>query len=939
MSTRRKAVQVALVAVLSAPVACWALNNQESITPEVAELYEKALIEFNKGNTATSIIHLKNILLEQSDYLSAHVLLGRAYLEEGQGTLAEKELKRAQALGADKSLITEDIARSLMLQVKFREVLDRIRPLNKSPQEDSTLLVYRGQSYFNLGQIDKAQMEYEEALQLNAKNINAYLGLATIKLAGDDFQAAENFLGRAVDIDHQDASVWYTKGALHHAQGQIEQATIAYETALDIDPKNFNAKLSHAGLFMDRQDYASAVKAFQELYEISPESPQVAYFLSVATLRLGDADLAKTFMREAKTHMDRYPVEVINDHGPTLMLAGLIHYDLTEYQAAKNYFLSFVNRFPRDVRARLLLGKIYILEGAWPKASAILEPAMQFNPRNYQLLLLLGDAYMKKKDYYKASQIFDLAAEYYPDDANVKTKSGLNDILRGDTQTGMKSLGDAVEINAQATSAGFILVTNLLKNGKITEALDVVSRLAEKNPENLIVQNLLATSQLKAGRWSEARQTWKNALSKDPNFKLASVNLIKLDIKEGKIDEAEAQLLTLLDTDPDNTIYLYDLSDIQLRKQQMDQAQKTLEKILTLDPKSYKATDRLTNIYVANGEPGKAVKVSSKLAGEYYEHAGSYFLLGRSQIAFGEPYKATSSLKKASLLAGHDSLFLKEIARLQLQIDDLTAAIHSINKYLDSYTTDPEGWHLLAVAKMRLDQDANIDEPVAQLVKLGLQPLADQLLGDLAYQKLDYVTAQKYYRAALKGSSSPETAERLFTALSAEKGMEAGADFLLSWLESNPQSYLTREMLARAYVTTGQFKKAKTHLELLVNSGWESPATIVNLAYVYQLQGHSKANELATRAVSLLPEDPFALDIMGWSLVQSDDYAGGLTYLRDANARDSRSPTIKYHIAFVLHKLERDAEARRYLTQIVEGEASFAELAKAKELLSSLGAR
>lgn len=936
MQNNGRIAQVTLIVLLSMPLSCLALNNQSPITPETADLYEKALVEFNNGEIATATIYLKNVLLESPSYLSAHILLGKVYLEQGFGTLAEKELKRAEELGADKSAIHGHLAQSLVLQVKYRDILDQIFPLGISKEDDAAMMVYRGQAYFQLSDPEKATQEFNDALSIYPESVDALLGLATVQLANSNFKEAEVFINQAIDINHQNASAWYVKGAFHHAQNQIEQATIAYEVALNIEPEHFNAKLALAGLFMDKPDYRSAIDAFSKLYADAPENPQVAYFLSVAHLKMGENEKAKKFMQEAKTHLEVLPLDVINDHGPTLMLAGLIHYDLGEYQTAKAELNNFTARYPADFRARLMLGRLYILEAAWSKAVAILEPALRYHPKNYQILLLLGDAYMKKKDYFKASQVFDQAALYYPNDVSLITKSGLNNILRGETEEGINQLNSAVELSDQASSAGFMLVTNLLKQGEITEALTVVRRLSEKSPGNLLILNLRATTELQAGFRDEARKTWELILSKDPEFTIAKINLVKLDINEGNLEKAGKNLFLLQSVDPENVIYLYDFADIQLRKNELDAAIKTLEKALSIDPKNFKVTDRLVNLYIDRGEPGKAVKIASKFAGEYFEHAGSYYLLGKSQIAFGESYKAVASLKKASTLASYDSPFLKQIAKLQLDIDDINGSVHSINKYLSQFRDDPEAWHVLALAKMSLEIEANIDEPVKELKRLGLEALANQLLGDLAYQQLDYKTALGFYRTSLKQRSIEDTAQRVFTTISAIEGMAAGADFLAQWMTENPNALLTREVLAQAYVTTKQYGKAQIQLEILVGARWESPVTIVNLAYVYQITNNAKAKQYALQAVELSPENPFALDIMGWVLVKQNELDSGLKYLREAYARDSQSPTIKYHIAYVLNKLGRNSEAETHLLGIVDLKESFDEQVDAKRLLSVL---
>lgn len=921
--------------VSAAPV--MANNNQSSLDHEAASLYEQALVKFNEGDTATSVIHLKNALQEDPGYLSAHILLGKAYLKDGQGSLAEKELKRAQDLGADKSLILADLAQALMLQVKFREVLERIKPEGQSAQLDSTLQVYRAQSYFQLGELDQATLEFKDALSTRSDTVDAVLGLAAVALAREDYPQAATYIEQGVAIDHENASVWYAKGSLHHAQGQIEQARVAYETALKITPEHFNSKLSLAGLYMDRGDYAAAKKAFAELYQSSPENPQIAYFLSIASAKLGEPEQAKKKMQEAKSNLEVLPNEVINEHGPTLLLAGLIHYDLGEYQAAKTYLGSFVHRSPSDVRARLIMARIYLMEGAWAKTTALLEPALEIHPRNYQLLVLLGDAYMKKKDYFKASRLFEQASEYYPRDRQLQVRSGLNDILRGEKEVGMETLAVAAEQNTQAGAAGFLLVTNLIRQGDIKAALRHAERLSLKSPDNLLIRNLLASTQLKAGQADKARANWTEILSSEADFKLAKINLIKLDIFEGHLDQAETDLMALMQTDPENTTYLADLAEIQLKRGQSELAIKSLEKANSLKPGDYKIADRLVSLFIQQGDSGKALTVASKLVNTLIEDATAYLLLGKAQFHNGEPYKAQASLKKASQLADYNATLLKGISHFQILSGDFTGALYSLEKFLSSFPEDADSWYQVADTRLKLDPQADISEPIETLRKLGFAALSDRLAGDQAYQQLNYSKAREFYQASLKRKNLMDTAIRLFTTISAEEGMKEGATFLRSWVDKNPQAHPAREVLARSLVTTEQYKAAQAQLERLFDADWKSPVALVNLAYVYQVNNHPQAEMMARKALEVRPEDPFALDNMGWVLVKKGDYKGGLSYLRSAYSRDSQSLSNQYHIAFTLHKLGRDSEARDQLDRLIQVNEPFKELEQAKALVQEIG--
>jgi tetratricopeptide (TPR) repeat protein len=88
----------------------------------------------------------------------------------------------------------------------------------------------------------------------------------------------------------------------------------------------------------------------------------------------------------------------------------------------------------------------------------------------------------------------------------------------------------------------------------------------------------------------------------------------------------------------------------------------------------------------------------------------------------------------------------------------------------------------------------------------------------------------------------------------------------------------------------------------------------------------------------LVPDNAAVLDTLGWILVQLGELERGLGYLREAVARDSRSPTHRYHLAVALEEYGNADEARRELERALEIGRPFPERAEALERLERLGA-
>ena len=143
-------------------------------------------------------------------------------------------------------------------------------------------------------------------------------------------------------------------------------------------------------------------------------------------------------------------------------------------------------------------------------------------------------------------------------------------------------------------------------------------------------------------------------------------------------------------------------------------------------------------------------------------------------------------------------------------------------------------------------------------------------------------------------------------------------------------------MLAADYITAGRHEAAIAHHESLLKALRDDPLLLNNLGGLYYESGDPRALAYAERAHELAPNHPATLDTLGWILVMGGDADRGLKLLRDAEARASRNPGIRYHLAVALNSLGRTAEARHELETIVETAPATEIGEKARALLNSL---
>jgi tetratricopeptide (TPR) repeat protein len=89
--------------------------------------------------------------------------------------------------------------------------------------------------------LDQARKMYQQALQVDPKNLPAFLALARLYSARGDHDRAVTTYQKAVKAHPKEAAVWSELGMCHARQKEWEPALRCLRKAVDLDPENRQA--------------------------------------------------------------------------------------------------------------------------------------------------------------------------------------------------------------------------------------------------------------------------------------------------------------------------------------------------------------------------------------------------------------------------------------------------------------------------------------------------------------------------------------------------------------------------------------------------------------------------------------------------------------------------------------------------------------------------
>jgi len=890
-------------------------------------LYEKALVEFNLGQTRAAYIHLKNALLQDPFLLSAHLLLGKIYIQLGQGDKAEKELLIADGLGAHQSLTLIPLARAYLLQGKAEQLLAELFPLGTLVEEDAELLALRGQAHLQLEQFYDAQRAFTQAWEKNPNSVSAVLGRIQVLLLKGDLNEADFYARRAVELAPDNPRAWFLKGTLTRSLGDTAAALRDFERAVRALPAYLPAQIARVSAQLELGRLEQAQAAAEESVTAYPRDPRTLYLKAVVQARRQAMDEARETLKQTEALIFQLPRELIEGHPPTLLLAGMVSYSLKHWPQATAYLRLFLEKYPDTVGPRTLLAQIYLQRDQVEEAVKLLEPALGLAPGDQKVLSLLAEAYMRDRQYVKASNFLQQAIDAGDDNLVLRTQRAVNQFGLGRKAQSIEELGAVFESNSEYENAGATLVVLDLKERRYDEAVTVARKLLEGRPDNLTYLNLYGVAQLAAGNPEVARWAFMLAATLDWRFLPAQLNLAELELREQRPGAARDRLRLLLARNPDQVSAILMLARAFEMQGDHEQAKDWAQRAVGADPGAVPVAVYLTDLLLKMKQAENALQTaqSIELRAADPDDLGLLAALSRAYIANGRRATAQVVLQRGSSLAGYNAAILLEIATLQRQAGDLNGAIWSLEKAV-------AGQPRFLPTRLKLGEIYAEVGKLNQAEELALalskdfptEPYGEHLLGTTARARGDDAGALEHFTRALKLRESPVLAVRTYETLRAVQGTGAAIDYLKRWVDKHPDDEIARQALAEGLQRGGRLAEAKEIYQRALARTPDNATVLNNLALIYAQEGSPKAIELARRAHELLPA-PEITDTLGWVLVQGGQVEDGLNYLREAQARAAADASVGYHIAYALDRLGRREEALRELKIVFQKEKDFPE--------------
>jgi len=534
-------------------------NGRQDLASQAIEQYKLALqsdpdsralqnglanLYFRLGRIREAVAAAQQQITNHPDDVEAHELLGHVYLRslgDGQGPQSSEMLQAA---------------------IKEYQTIVKLKPNDV----DSHLLL--GQLYALAHDSVKAEAEYKAAQKIDPSSEEVVLRMAQLYSEQGDMHRAAKVI-ESVPKSDRSGRMDFALAGLYDQLKEPKKAVTAYQSALDEDPDNTDAKRGLASALVAAGEMDAASKIYAQILNGDPQDVQSLIRQADIQRQEGHYEQALATLKKAST--------LVSDNEELSYNLALVYDALGRFdESIKTLKQLLVSTLPangkysdadRSNRALFLDRLAIVNREANHTADAIAAyKEMQGLGGEYQARGAEGmvDAYRDAHDWAHALQVAASTAKAMPTSHDVQLTYARQLADSGKVDEALKLAnaqlaGTPDDRDVYFTEADIDVRAKRWREA--SEVLDKAEALAQKPEEKAFVYYYRGTVADRQKLWDQAETELRKGLALAPNFAPLENYLGYMLAERGqKLDEAVSLLKKAVSFDPQNGAYLDSLA-------------------------------------------------------------------------------------------------------------------------------------------------------------------------------------------------------------------------------------------------------------------------------------------------------------------------------------------------------------------------------------------
>jgi len=346
--------------------------------------FELAKVEASLHNYRQSLDVAGPIIAQLNGSEDGILLLATDY-----GSLGEKEelsslIRTWQQLPApsdESSLEFGNVLTMFGMTLEAKQVFEA-EEAKIAEHPSAALALQLGKSYLSLGVLDRAEQNFQHALDLNPACAACDQGLAEIAERQGNTEKALAYLVTAKQLDPEDPEILFEFGKVCLQRNLLEDALLALEKAVALKPDRDPYVYVLASANVARGNLSKAASLFARLLQKHPHDAVVKYSIGAVNYLQGKYPEAESLLKQS---LRAQPEQVAASY-----YLGLTYDARGQDELAVTVFRDLLRSHAEHAPSYVKLGSILLRQHHYDEAQQDLERAVSLDPGSVQAHYQLG---------------------------------------------------------------------------------------------------------------------------------------------------------------------------------------------------------------------------------------------------------------------------------------------------------------------------------------------------------------------------------------------------------------------------------------------------------------------------------------------------------------------------------------------------------------------
>ncbi len=478
-----------------------------------------------------------------------------------------------------------------------------------SPEEKVAGFNKRGEAFLQKGDVTKARLEFQNALQIDGKSVQAMMGLSDLAERGREWGKAYGLLNRVVDLDPKNVAARIRLGKLTLAAGQLDRALEQSDDTMSLKPEDPGVLAFRAAVFLKLQDPKAAVDLARRSIAKDKDNVDAHVVLASERIQAGDATTAITYLDHVLQGNER-------NVGVQLIKAQALE-KLAKVDSAEQVFRRLTTLFPEETSYRLMLVRFYLSHGMHGKAEAEQRAILATKPDNADAKIELVRFIAGVRGLPAAAKELESMVAAKPKDVELKMALAQMrlDQKRSDeaVATWKQIIADAGD-GAAGTRARAALATQRLAAGDKAAARPLIDEVIARDARNEQGLILRASIAMEERRLEEAVTDLRTILRDVPDSARTQLMLARVHVLQGLPDLAQSQYARAAQAAQFAPQFAMPYAEYLVETGRLRQAEPVLRDVLRAAPDHAPAQRLLAQTYIRLGDLASAQGLADALA-------------------------------------------------------------------------------------------------------------------------------------------------------------------------------------------------------------------------------------------------------------------------------------------------------------------------------------